>query len=713
MSYSLVYSFDLMWLDGIYMLPIILLGVEKLLSQGKFHLLSLALLYTFVTNFYISYMIGIFTFLYFVTRFFSLNSSITKRLFLTKFLKFVVATFLGAGGAAFILIPTFFVIKSSANKAKEIPFSFEFSFSGIDLYGKLYNGMYDSLVNGLPNVYVGLLSLLIFPLFFILKRIAFREKLLTVFLLLILFISFQVPVLNLAWHGFEEPTWFPYRFSFLFSFVLIYMAVIVFKHFESYLLKPLFLIYLFNIFMLFLIEKITPENIDGKSVAENFLFLTIFTILIMAKFKTKDYQIFFNVLITIFVLLDLSLNSWKMLHELDKQFSYQTRSEFDRLGNDYGQIITQIHEEDTEFFRMESLVNRTFNDPLRYGFKGVTHFSSLSNENLLKYLSSLGFTTNNYWIGYHGSTLLTDSMINLKYVISPGDLNRFGYEKVSTQGKYTIYRNNNVLPLGFLLSSDQINYPVSSNPFSNQNHLIGETLFNPLKKSDITSENATLQQINNKLVIKKIDKNKEGYLKYYFSIKEPSQLYMNLKMNPLRSSTILVNGKSLGSYPTTYNNNIFDLGLFEDQQTVEVTLKLPNDEMILEDQLFYALNLEKYKDWIDSFHNKNSLTKITWTNRSIEGMINANKKGTLFTSIPFDKGWTASVDGEKVDIKKVQNAFIGVSLEKGRQHIEFTYTPPGLVVGSIISIISLLLLVISYFFPFKKRLKHPDTLGNH
>ncbi|MBR4973646.1 MAG: YfhO family protein, partial [Clostridia bacterium] len=93
-------------------------------------------------------------------------------------------------------------------------------------------------------------------------------------------------------------------------------------------------------------------------------------------------------------------------------------------------------------------------------------------------------------------------------------------------------------------------------------------------------------------------------------------------------------------------------------------------------------------------------------NRGFTATVDRNKDSLVFFSVPFDEGWTATVNGEKVDIEKVNVGFMAVKVSKGLSEIRFTYTTPGLLNGLIITTISaavLLLYVIIFTVWSKKR----------
>ncbi len=72
----------------------------------------------------------------------------------------------------------------------------------------------------------------------------------------------------------------------------------------------------------------------------------------------------------------------------------------------------------------------------------------------------------------------------------------------------------------------------------------------------------------------------------------------------------------------------------------------------------------------------------------------SNRQTICFISVPYDEGFTARVNGEHVEIERVNNGFIGVPVKEGDNSVEVSYYPKGLTAGLIISFISLLILLI-------------------
>ena len=75
-----------------------------------------------------------------------------------------------------------------------------------------------------------------------------------------------------------------------------------------------------------------------------------------------------------------------------------------------------------------------------------------------------------------------------------------------------------------------------------------------------------------------------------------------------------------------------------------------------------------------------------------------SKPSILSTTIPYTKGWKATVNGEKVETLIVNEGFIGLPLAAGNSEVTFTYQTPFLVLGALLSLLGIGLLVVNHLF---------------
>lgn len=130
---------------------------------------------------------------------------------------------------------------------------------------------------------------------------------------------------------------------------------------------------------------------------------------------------------------------------------------------------------------------------------------------------------------------------------------------------------------------------------------------------------------------------------------------------------------------------------------------LGTDEMFLQfedtgryninDITIYALPADKKIDKrIAEEKRENELDIKVFENERIEGTVQREEPGVLVTTIPYEKGWNVTVNGEERDIVQANIGFIGVPLDSGNSEIVFSYQSPYLKSGGVLSLIGIFLL---------------------
>ena len=109
--------------------------------------------------------------------------------------------------------------------------------------------------------------------------------------------------------------------------------------------------------------------------------------------------------------------------------------------------------------------------------------------------------------------------------------------------------------------------------------------------------------------------------------------------------------------------------------------------------MIYALNTQLFEQ-IYSQLSAGQLEIESFSDTKIEGSVNAAQDGLLYLSIPYEKGWSVYVDGEKAETEKVLDAMLGVKVSKGRHEIKLKYTPEGFPLGVAASSVSLVLFAV-------------------
>ena len=170
-------------------------------------------------------MICIFSGIYFIYKLLLKKDKLKN--YVIKTIKFIIISLITVGIAAFVLMPSFKLIQEGRAKFDTEILKFESNFNLIDIFSKFYtysSGIKEVENEGMPHVFCGVVINFLLITYFFNKKIEIREKILSSIVLGIILISFHVNTFNMIWHGLNNPAWFYYRYSFVFSFICIMLA---------------------------------------------------------------------------------------------------------------------------------------------------------------------------------------------------------------------------------------------------------------------------------------------------------------------------------------------------------------------------------------------------------------------------------------------------------------------------------------------------------
>ena len=225
MAYMTVQLMDPMWLDGLIYLPLICWGVHRLVDEGRMLPLIIPLALMFIAHFYIGYMVGFFTFCYFVYYCLSHEGSILPKHIVKRIVQFGACAVTAVMAACVVLVPVYNSLKLGKLEFSTPDFSLATQFDFLTFITKLFPMSYDSVnVEGLPMIYCGTITVLLIPLFFMNKNVYIKKKVGLGTLSALLLVFMYIRPIDMVWHGFQMPNWLPFRYSFMLSFLLLVMA---------------------------------------------------------------------------------------------------------------------------------------------------------------------------------------------------------------------------------------------------------------------------------------------------------------------------------------------------------------------------------------------------------------------------------------------------------------------------------------------------------
>ena len=424
MSYNAAYAICIMWLDAVIWLPLILLALERILAGRGAGPFAAALTVCFLSTWYISYMVGIFCALYLCARLFVLRP---KKEALGKVLcRFFGGAACALGLTAWLWLPTFLAMFNGKFSGGNVGYDGLLACAPLELLGQLRAGQYSSIGYGAaPYIFCGTAALVLAAAYFFLRRFSRREKIAAGAVLLALAASMLLSPLDKAWHLFQRPNWFPFRYAFVASFFLVYLAV-----------------------------QALPQVLKKTK----------------KRFGARASRCVAAALICLSAA-ELLVNTVSILTDLEKQYGSASYQEYWDYYTANARLAAAARENaGDQFFRMGAAEDRGHNSPLSFGYPGITHYSSLYNYDVNELTRKLGFAQSWMWCAYYGSTPVTDALLGVRYVAAPS-LMPPGYERVAREGGTTLWKNLDVLPLAFF-GADEAGPLDGDTPFERQNSIL-------------------------------------------------------------------------------------------------------------------------------------------------------------------------------------------------------------------------------------------------
>ena len=515
MNYIINYYFNIMWLDSIYLLPLVIMGIDKLMKENKKGLYCISLFMTIISNFYTGYMVCIFSTLYF---FYNMFINFQKKEYCNKIINFFICSLLVGFCTSFLLLPTVSEILNLGRKSniifttplllKRISYFFIEFFIGSHINPDILDG------SGL-NLYCGLLSFVGVVFFFLNSKISNKEKIITGLFLLILFMSCIFLPLQNVWHGFSLPNFWNNRMSFIFSFFIIFISARFYENFEINYKNCLILIIFYLILGIILLCYI-PECFKWNHLLITLLFLIGYLFLINQS-DNKNFKF----ILLIFVLLEMFIN-------ISLQFLNFNQGVFFEFSKN---MCGNINDLDTNY-RISENNRYSYIDSFICNYSTVTSFLSTNNLSTYEWFTKAGYVTEGLKIKYLdnlSNTPLIDSLIGVKYVYSSSNDNRYRKLDNSFNLFYYDIKQNKVISINEKQTNNVVFDPLKDEVYyckENRSQIIEKYSFKTGERSAIITKKEVLPVLVNCLCVSMDDIKKfsieELYYckeKIYFSVK--------------------------------------------------------------------------------------------------------------------------------------------------------------------------------------------------
>ena len=710
MEYNILYCRNIMWLDGAIMLPLVALGVWKLISEKKHSFLWISVAIAIISNWYTGYMVCLFSAFLFVFEYllycdFHIFKEVKKTL--KCLLRYIVTMLGGVMTSMILLLPALLSLVSGkathnfAGLTGEINLDFLHFFSAFDISAA--GNSQDA-----PVIYCGAMLIFFVVYYFCDSENSVKKRILSGLFLIFMVASFCLRDVELIWTAYIRSTSYYFRFSFLFVFLCMIFAAGAVANIQKKRNKKRTILWSLIIigFGGLILEYF------GELPSKNILLMLMYGILLYVFYQKSVKKKYLcscaGVLAFLLLVAELSYNT-KLAFQNYKE-SNETYVEYTAAMEN---VLDEIGTEEDNFYRLEktySYLTTTGRyiatcESLFFGYNSIEHYSSSYDDEVDAFLAKIGysdwisgeaFLCETYW---NSPMIVTDSILSVKYAIM--DSESYGYEEYNTQAQladdsYNVYVNQYSLPLGYNVSTDseeEIGY--TDNPYLNQELFISEII-----GEEVDLYNEVLGSCTS-------DENSESET-WTFKAESDGPVYLYVDGEDVHGNyyadncELYVNGEFVQKICKRFLINSIYIGEYEAGSEIQIEIKHLNSDLDRHTLYMVQLDTDVFEECI-SVLKAGSESSLNIDGNVIEGIYSTSEDSMVMLTIPYEDAWKAYVDGEEVEIKEILGTFIGIELDAGEHEIYMEYTTPGYSIGCIFTAAGIVLFVILVVYERRRK----------
>ncbi|MBQ9879575.1 MAG: YfhO family protein [Clostridia bacterium] len=717
-AWAIAYINQTMWTDAFVFFPLILLGFERLMSERRPLLYCVTLALTIYSSFYISFSICVFLVIYFVFYLLEHAAELGKRGILEGTGRFALYSLIAGGAAAVCILPIYKAIGLTLASEMSSPEDIGIYHGVFDYTANLLPQMKTSLEYGVPNLYSGTSVFLLIPLFLCNKKISLRRRMFAVMLIVLLFFSMDLNVLNYVWHGFHFPNQLPGRWSFIFSFVLLTLCCETLMNADGLDKKRLAISAGAGAVVIVLTKFLSK---DTAVSTRSFIFALLFTaIYALVMFFIIHYQKdkFANVLTFILcaaITAEAAANAMFVVYSHTEVGLIAKYTQFDASMKAFNE---KTQDGSGDFYRTEMYENWTFDSPQLYDYNGLTYYSSTMSGSAYEYFRALGqrVYARNVSDIFNPYSPVVNTVSGIKYIASRNmhDVTT-GLSKTDAAGALDVLENGYLLPVGFAVSGRAAGFAFRSgqSPLENQNDLFSALTGDPAKvfvetgEPELETKNVTLHEgaTWQSSSFGSTDKSAPCEFVYTYTAEKDGDLYL---ANNFRKGEmfISVNGEEHELLVPRLTHEFVASVKTGDKVTARVTLE--KVDMALRGVTFYYFDRDVFERGYEKL-KAGAFTDVKDNgNGNISAKISLAADSAVFTSIGDDGGFSVFVDGEKTETKKTADYCLTFDVPAGEHEIEIRYATPGLGAGAAVSAFFIAVFVCAAVFCMRRYKKERD-----
>lgn len=699
-QYSIAQASNIMWLDGVYMLPLILSGVYTLVSEGKMALLSVTVAASILFNWYTAGINCIFSGGWFVleTALAMENRKEKLKYALGKVLCFSLSGLAGVLISGILFLPMIGSITKSSKGILSTEGLFEPNFIG---------GIFPEIGNYIPGVksqfgevslYCGSFAALGCCGLLFSKDIPEKRRIKLLCLLLFTALTYIWRPFVSIFSLFKTAGSYWYRYSYTGIFSIVFISSCYFMDSERKTISRLsFPCGIAVAFIIAYYNLVRNFSRIGMALLSSALILLCAVLIrfIYGENRSKRARKYGCALLAAMILSEaalgaaLQMDNYHMKNAYTrKMYSAQAEKRWDELkvydAGEYRTAQTCTYSKNNN-----KGITANLNEPLAFHYRGITSYTSYPEENTLSFMKKVGYPVYAGTLNEVLAPILgVYSMLGVKYVASDEPFPFLEKTEVSEESEINIYRNVYAFPLAFRYTPALTENREPANPFEYQNDLFAgltgkeESLYYPLDYTVKQKENDILYTVDapdNESVI-------YGFFPFGF----------------MSENELFINGEHVSKYGGWLSQYVFYVPVKNGR--AEVILEQKDKEWLFdrEKDLFYAIRLDLLKEAAEEAEGKQA-DRIELKNADAHFHVESPGKENLLVSIPYDSDWKVERNGKTVETELFGDYLYSIPLTEGENDISFRYNVRYLPEGMVCTAAGLLLLTAEIVFEKKKR----------
>lgn len=461
-----------------------------------------------------------------------------------------------------------------------------------------------------------------------------------------------------------------------------------------------------------------------------FNLLAFFLISIRRYWKKDKFRKITDITVTVLIFGIMVGNNLAYAGDQDLNMNQQKMAELKMESPELHDVLSRAVPEKNAFFRTVFKDNKFENAPTYYGYYGISTFSSMTDGNMhdwlkrildirhdIVYLSSFNNLDDRAYL---------ESLLSVKYLVTEKGSYKPPaiYNLVYYNNQYELWENRNYVGLDMWFDQEMpmdrfLTLKIPDKDINLLNYAITEkvnglTEGEPLLSQDISNEEGLMELVNADYTENGIEFHDDSHVR--FNNNDPSdnsQIYIHYYLRPddrkefqqrMNDKKVF---KSYETNPYVYYTNDWTWAIPGNEKIINWTTATKSYE--LKDLYLNRVDLNSLKDVVAK-RNKYNTEDLVIENDRITGTVNNKETGIMVFNIPYNKGWKLTDNGKSVKLQRMNGFLSGIKLEPGEHKLVFTFRPNGLLLGTVISFVTLLSLL--YFRIWRSKNRPSWLIGN-